>query len=122
MGHNRWPLQGRQAFLIRCTCRRLPPFKVRWEAKGWQAALKRPGPEKTGAQHNIMTHNVDDAAHAKHVILRAQLGHGGMWTIYIKRGRENQFLERTVIEVDIMHGFDEFGKDNLAFFSRSLGQ
>ena len=31
----------------------------------------------------------------KHVILRAQLGHGGMWTIYIKRGRENQFLERT---------------------------
>ena len=42
-----------------------------------------------------MTHNVDDAAHAKHVILRAQLGHGGMWTIYIKRGRENQFLERT---------------------------
>ena len=42
-----------------------------------------------------MTHNVDDAAHAKHVILRAQLGHGGMWAIYIKRGRENQFLERT---------------------------
>ena len=34
----------------------------------------------------------------KHVILRAQLGHGGMWTIYIKRGRENQFLERKILD------------------------